>query len=198
MFSAVPIPPAEFQETDLISMTNGDKLLFNIISNYVCFLLSKSIPGPIQERIQKSETCVHCRLSLCGSKQKEDIFYFFRFVHHHGKLTFGEVIYIFYLFDRFLENDCKLGHCGKPPTISQENLGTLLICCLMIALKMTRDSPLKNVWYSNKFEIPLPVLVEGELIVLERLEFNCLLTDKKYHQFCQHFLPLITQPESAS
>jgi hypothetical protein len=64
-------------------------------------------------------------------------------------ITIGDIIEILYLLNSYLEKDWKNYRRGKQSSVSQGTIGTLLVCCVLIGLKMTRDIPLKNCWYSK-------------------------------------------------
>jgi hypothetical protein len=162
----------------------------------MCFLLSKSIPGLIQDTIYKSERIFQLYLTPSGCEQKGKIMSFFLFLDHYAKLTIAEVIQIFYVFNRYIEKDRIEYESKRKVSITKNNLGTFLVCCVLIGLKISRDIPYNNSWYADKLGIPLKLLSDAELLFLKKIEFDCVLSEDKYQDFCQRFLPLITQQES--
>ncbi|KAA6398691.1 MAG: hypothetical protein EZS28_005783 [Streblomastix strix] len=64
--------------------------------------------------------------------------------------------------------------------ISESNLGTVLICAAMLAIKVQRDViEYKNSWWAKAFQIKLEILNHSELAFCIQLNFRFALSDQQ-------------------
>ncbi|KAK2957507.1 hypothetical protein BLNAU_7406 [Blattamonas nauphoetae] len=88
-----------------------------------------------------------------------------------GQLTEVELLYSACIIQRVIRNQLK-GQTPSSRIITQNNLGTLLLCSIIVTLKLLRDNPYTNSCWAKYLRIPLSDLNHSEVIMLAHLNFN--------------------------
>ncbi|KAH7824238.1 uncharacterized protein MONOS_161 [Monocercomonoides exilis] len=104
----------------------------------------------------------------------------FHFVGHYAPITIGEIIHSIFLFYQLIliEEDNKSNLSST--IVTEDNLGTLLMCGMMISVKMDRDVPFRNSWWAKLFRIGLEVVNQSELVFLEKIHFQTLMEERDF------------------
>jgi flagellar biosynthesis protein FlhB len=159
-----------------------------LFSIYTLLNISHIIPGFIQETPVRSGCHMKVRFSENGMKSIASIRSFFDTLKKSVKITLAEVVHIFFLVERFIMKTEKEGGKGTPVHIDESNIGSLLLCGVLVGLKMDRDVPLKNEWFEKKFGITREILSESELSFLRKINFECVFPEDHYLKFYEFFL----------
>ncbi|KAA6354944.1 MAG: hypothetical protein EZS28_049529 [Streblomastix strix] len=145
-------------------ITSTSKYLVKVISNV---LYSKEAP---QDQLQKNESLL--------LKIKS----FFSYICEFAWLTGSELIYTIYLVKKLVnsekENNRKDKDCIM---ISENNVGTTLVCAVILAMKILRDATSqKNSWWAKSFEMNLELLNQSELAFFAQLDFNAAMDEQQF------------------
>jgi hypothetical protein len=170
------------------SMTIVSDSLLDLISLYASVNIAHIISGVIQKTTTTSESMMEITFTKKGKQVLTVVRAFFDTLKRNAKTTFTEMIHIFFLLSKYMakeEKDCK---DGKSRTISESNLGSLLLCGVIIGLKMDRDIPFKNDWFVKEFKVKINDLNESELSFLKKIEFKCVFPQESYFKFENYFL----------
>ena len=103
-------------------------------------------------------------------------------------LILSELLHSVHLIDRMIENDIHSTTRQEGTVVRQSNVGTLLLCSVMLSIKYNRDIPFTNSWWSKTIGVPLGVLAESELVFLKSIHFDLSFTQNQYHPFFTFFL----------
>ncbi|KAK2945952.1 hypothetical protein BLNAU_19096 [Blattamonas nauphoetae] len=110
-----------------------------------------------------------------------------RFVRDRTDFQVSEAIIALFLIYNFVQAEqfdtVNAGH----PCLTEQNIGTFFLCNLMITIKMTRDVPYNNSWWSYTFNVPLKVLNESEIMFLQKVKYNVVLQPSDYDLVIPYF-----------
>lgn len=76
-----------------------------------------------------------------------------------------------------------MSYCNRiyqDPIVSVNNFGTLLTVCTLVAVKFNHDHPFRNSWYAKKFNVSLEIINASEIVLLEKLGYNCTVSEEEY------------------
>lgn len=153
-----------------------------VASQSVCILLQ-----PVLQDLFDSETPTDPALTNFdstltdhGKAIKEKTRHMFHFVCHYAPVTIGEIIHSIYLFYQLVEIEEENKVESQISLVTEDNLGTLLMCAMLISVKMDRDVPFRNSWWAKLFRISLEVVNQSELVFLEKLEFRTMMEEPDF------------------
>jgi hypothetical protein len=169
----------------------SDELL-NLISKYVTLNLSLLSPFLLNNDFVSSESLMKFSFTEYGAQVCRIIMQFFYNARIVWKLTGGEIIHTFFLYDSLILNEYEGMKRGRKSDVCIENLGIVLLCAFIISLKMTRDSSFTNKLYHKYFRIPLKLLKTSEINFLKKIKYRCNLSEQHYQEFCSRFFPLLS------
>ena len=166
-------PPTELSRQELASrffflasksLVSDDTLVR--ISNYCAERLYSVLESPDHP------------LSLESIKTK--ILNFFRATCHSACLILSEFIFAVSLIDKLISQDLSNRAAGKPTIIRESNVGTLLLCGIIISLKFNRDIPFTTSWWSAHIGVPVSIINQSELTFLISIHFDIVLDKITY------------------
>ncbi|KAH7825859.1 uncharacterized protein MONOS_10368 [Monocercomonoides exilis] len=96
-------------------------------------------------------------------------------------LLYSETIHLAALVQDLLRTEQISRKDGWTGVVSNESLGTLLLCAMIVTFKVDRDHVVKNSWWAKAMGIPTEVVTQSERIFLNRIDYRVHLTS-------QHFL----------
>ncbi|KAA6401152.1 MAG: hypothetical protein EZS28_003320 [Streblomastix strix] len=144
---------------------SSSHFLMKLISNV---LYSNETP---QDQLQKNE-------SLFLKFQS-----FFSYVREFAHLSGSELIYTVYLVQKLVKSQIECFNEDKDCImISDSNVGTTLVCAVILAMKIIRDvTELKNnSWWAKSFGISLELLNRSELEFYTQLDFNVVMDEQQF------------------
>ncbi|KAA6399214.1 MAG: hypothetical protein EZS28_005259 [Streblomastix strix] len=108
---------------------------------------------------------------------------FFSYIYDFAQLSGSELIYTIYLVQKLVnseiqdfieDNDCIM--------IADSNIGTTLICAVILAMKILRDpTEMKsNIWWAKSFGMSLELLNQSEMEFYMQLDFNVSLDEQQF------------------
>ena len=150
------------------------------VSLHIFMMLSHVIDGLLTE---PSNTTLP--FTQTGLDALTKIVHFLVYIRYSTQLTIGELLHIDCLLSRLLSVEVKNKTEYHQTMVSIANLGTLLVCASIIALKMNRDHSIKNTWWATVFSVNLETLNQSEAVYLQNINFNCYMS-------CEHYRKLQT------
>lgn len=173
------LTPHAIKVSESIATTSQIKTATNLI----CYYISSQLPHLFRALGDSSSPVPQVGFTDKGLEMYKRIRHFFQFAQERAYLTGGEIVYSVALIEKLvrieLENKARWKQqeasrtvAGEPvPTsiISDTSLGTLLLLSVMLANKWLRDVPVRNSWWAKAFGVPLPVVNQSELILMQRL-----------------------------
>ncbi|KAH7822090.1 uncharacterized protein MONOS_17698 [Monocercomonoides exilis] len=161
-----------------------------IASNSICILIQPVLNDLFSGEVPSDPTLKNFDkyLTLHGKSIRDKTRHLFHFVCHYAPISIGEIIHSIYLFYQLIEIE-EENICHSPVTlVTEDNLGTLLMCGMLLSVKMDRDVPFRNSWWAKLFRIPLSVVNQSELVFLERLSFRMMMEES---DFLEMFVTLV-------
>lgn len=157
------------------------------------YITSKSlVPEKILLRI--TQYCVSRLVSVLPALSLTDtqqlftkVTYFFKVSSHYACLILSELIHSVHLIDRLICRDAQTQD-HKQRIIRHSNIGTLLLCSIIIAVKYVRDIPFTNSWWSENICVPLSIVTESEFVFLKHIQFNVSFSESRYKQYFTLFV----------
>jgi hypothetical protein len=159
-----------------------------LISTCICIAVSNAISGLTVKTLNSTHEVVTITLTPAGFDMHHDVKNFLLFAYTHAKLTVSEMIHLLFLIELYVKKE-SLTLSETHSSISKANLGSVLLCSLIVSLKMDRDVPFNNKWFGRMFAVPLDILEESEICFLKRIQFHCNLDEEKMLHFCHRYLP---------
>ncbi|KAA6356426.1 MAG: hypothetical protein EZS28_048047, partial [Streblomastix strix] len=105
---------------------------------------------------------------------------FLVFTRSYTMFTGTELVYCVWLVLRLTHADRKRIQMGHKQQITEENIGTILVCAVELSLKMLRDRVCRNSWWSNAFGMDMKTLNASEIVFLKRLDFSLNLDEVSF------------------
>ncbi|KAA6360495.1 MAG: hypothetical protein EZS28_043978 [Streblomastix strix] len=176
-FSA-KITEAETTATDAMILSSS-KFLANALVNSLQQFNAKDI----LEQQQSYESKIHG---------------FLVFTRSYTMFSGTELVYCVWLIMRLSHVDKDRVKLGHKQQITEENIGTILVCAVELALKMLRDRVCRNSWWSNAFGMDMNTLNASEIVFLKRLDYRLNLDAESFWAIYNALFPstLPTEPKS--
>ncbi|KAA6310203.1 MAG: hypothetical protein EZS28_056352, partial [Streblomastix strix] len=100
---------------------------------------------------------------------------FFDYVCKVTDASVGEIIHSARLVERFVEAALKSESIDgqiEPNTglVSEESMGTVLLCGVSVTMKVMRDVSYRNGWWGRAFGIPTSNVNKSEIVFLRELQ----------------------------
>lgn len=173
-----------------ISLSDASDESISLVSKHICFLLSLVLPNMVEVQSDDSKpfSLNEIPFSVVGKEFEEKIEHFFVFIRYYTHLTVAELLATDALIYRLVKAELENLRTNNRTIISEANLGTLLVCGTLLALKMNRDHPVRNSWWSKMFNISLDVLNESENVFLNKIGFSCYLSESCYSCLFRYFI----------
>lgn len=153
-----------------------------LIGVYITQILSRNISDIYQTN---SKDGGNSDESFVFSRKGEDIYkkiiQFYQLIKTYAQITKAELIASTIFLERLIERE--KGNTANPEDIvivTESNLGTILLCSLMISIKCHRDYILSNVWWSNLLNIPLYSINISEVVFLNSLNYDLFITSEEF------------------
>ncbi|KAA6380682.1 MAG: hypothetical protein EZS28_023790 [Streblomastix strix] len=67
--------------------------------------------------------------------------------------------------------------------IIPQNIQMILLVCILLAHKVNCDKPYSNGWWSRAFGLPVQVLNDTEILILNLLQFNVYVPSEMYDRY---------------
>ncbi|KAH7819869.1 uncharacterized protein MONOS_18656 [Monocercomonoides exilis] len=165
-----------------ISIAQAPDAFIEVVSQQICILFAVILPKLIytKRHFSSGKEKIIIELSEEGLKTYDKVQHFYKFIRDETKLTTVELVHTFVLMEHLMRIESKEQSEGRPTMIAESNLGTLLLCVVMIAIKLNRDIPFRNGWWATMLKVPLDVLNQSELIFLERVKFCTHMEESEY------------------
>jgi len=112
--------------------------------------------------------------------------HFFQIISAVSMLVASEMIHVVYLVDQLITREVAAIAEGWTPIVSDGNLGTLLLCAVLVSLKMNRDHPFSNGWWAVTVDVPLPTINQSELVFLQRVGYSLMMSEDEYLRLFIH------------
>lgn len=170
-FTPIPAPHFSHPATNRVQDSQ-----IRIISERLTYMLSTILP----DLIIGNHYSESIRLTSDGENMVSNISHFYRFIIQYSEVTTTEVLQSFVLLTRLLLEENKHIRTGGKGIVSDANLGTILLCSLMISIKILRDIPYKNSWWAKVLGISLQILNQSEYVFLDRIGYRCLLQHEEF------------------
>lgn len=106
--------------------------------------------------------------------------HFFRFVNRFSSLETGEAIQCVWLIDKLITLDHEPANMCMVPVVQEGNIGTVLLCAMMLSMKMGRDVPYSNKWWALAFTVPVDILTQSEAVFFQRLGYRLHISESAY------------------
>lgn len=155
-------------------------------TNLICYYISSQLPHLFVALPGSSSAAPQVGFTEKGLEMYKRIRHFFQFAQERAYLTGGEIVYSVALIEKLVRIELETkarwkqdhdqtasktaaGETVPTSIISDTSLGTLLLLSVMLANKWLRDVPVRNSWWAKAFGVPLPVVNQSELILMQRL-----------------------------
>lgn len=159
----------------------GDSEVY-LIGVYITQVLSRNISDIYQTN---SKDGGNSDKSYVFSRKGEDIYkkiiQFYQLIKTYAQITKAELFASIIFLERLIEREKS--NTTKPDDIvivTESNLGTILLCSLMVSIKCHRDYILSNVWWSNLLNIPLYSINISEVVFLNSLNYSLFITSEEF------------------
>ncbi|KAH7815292.1 uncharacterized protein MONOS_10709 [Monocercomonoides exilis] len=172
-----------------VSIMQAPDAWIEVVSQHVCVLLAVALPNLINSKRHHNagKEKIVIELSDEGLDMHGKVQHFYRYIRDGTKLTTGELVHSYVLLEHLMRAESKELSEGRQTMIAESNLGTLLLCVVMIAIKLDRDVPFRNGWWAAMFKVPLDVLNQSEVIFLERVNHHTFLEETDYKALFHKF-----------
>ena len=160
------------------------------ISEYICLLLE---PLLSDEESNKISTNLSTQSNEPPTSEHSDnnllpkVYHFFRVTSNIACLILSEMIFAVNLVERLIKRDLDSKDHGYVGVVNESNLGTLLLCSIILSVKMNRDTPFTNRWWTRAIGIPVSVINQSELVFLDRLNYTVWMDPAKYIELYSKF-----------
>ena len=87
----------------------------------------------------------------------------------------GQILHAALILKRLISYESKAlaqNSSGFEPIVTEENLGTLLLCALAIAGKINEDHPFNNRYWANLLQIDVKIVNSSEALFLQRVHYE--------------------------
>ncbi|KAA6363972.1 MAG: hypothetical protein EZS28_040501 [Streblomastix strix] len=120
---------------------------------------------------------------------------FFCYLRQFANLTGTELVYTTFLAQKLIESEKQdLDEDKDSITVTESNIGTVLICAAILAMKMIQDVvEYKNCWWAKAFGMNLDLLNQSEMAFFNQLNFSIALERK---QFIRLYSQIVQTSES--
>lgn len=176
-------PPVETSPSiESFCLSHPDSSLIYRVSFSLVGLLGPLFPGTFTSLQPKAI------LSESGQLLLSDVENLFLYVVRLSRLDVGELLHSLFLFD--LLTQAATAYSNKystPYPFSTGNLGTVVLCCVILAQKMNRDHPYSDRWWASAVGINLSIISQSELVVLQLLDFNLMMRDQELKDLVEFF-----------
>lgn len=157
-----------------------DKLL-NTATNIVCYIFSDSLPHlfcavPVSE----TDLIPQVGFTVEGVTMSKRILRFFMLARDRARLEVGEVVYSLIILTRLVQVEQERVQQGRRRLVVESNMGTLLLCAVMLANKWNRDVPCSCGWWAAVFGVPVSCVNRSELAFLETLHYSLYVSREEY------------------
>ncbi|KAH7831991.1 uncharacterized protein MONOS_16927 [Monocercomonoides exilis] len=151
-------------------------------SNDICLLFSKALQHLLTTSKKESSKTSEkfSSLSSSGVLVRDKAKHLLLFVSRIAPITIGEIVHSLILLERFIQSDIDAVDNTFPSIVTEENMGTILLCSLITSIKMNRDITFRNKWWANLFDIPLEIINQSEIIFLAKLRFDLMICPDEF------------------
>ncbi|KAA6369736.1 MAG: hypothetical protein EZS28_034738 [Streblomastix strix] len=132
-------------------------------------------------------TALYSQNNLENQQKRTEIIFpkinnFFCYLRQFANLTQSEIIYTTFLVQKLIESEKQDSDDDKDRIIINDmNIGTVLICAAILAMKMMQDVvKYKNYWWAKAFGMNLDLLNQSEMIFFIELDCNVVLERKQF------------------
>ncbi|KAH7826671.1 uncharacterized protein MONOS_14863 [Monocercomonoides exilis] len=122
--------------------------------------------------------------------------HFFQAVRTAAYLNVAELVHVVYLIDLLIQSERMSRREKWTGVITEANLGTLLLIAVMTSVKMNRDTPYRNGWWSAAIGIPISIINQSEIVFLQRIHYTLVLEYKQYMKIVTELLRVYPVDES--
>ncbi|KAH7826499.1 uncharacterized protein MONOS_2195 [Monocercomonoides exilis] len=170
----------------------SDKLI-DRLSTYLCFRIGSILPDLFYVRSQQFNGSMYSAAHTTHISQErflslyQKISHFIQFFRGTAQLITTEALHVVFLIDQLIQFEQPLPKDDERRIVSECNLGTLLLCGLMLALKLNRDATFKNSWWAQSIGIPVDVVNQSETVMLERLNFSVSMSHEEWSKLMDYF-----------
>ncbi|KAA6378832.1 MAG: hypothetical protein EZS28_025644 [Streblomastix strix] len=109
---------------------------------------------------------------------------FFCYLRQFANLTGSEIIYTTFLDQKLIESEKQDSDSDSDKDriiINDMNIGTVLICAVILAMKMMQDVvKCTNYWQAKAFGMNLYLLNQSQMIFFIQLDCNVVLERKQF------------------
>ncbi|KAH7817289.1 uncharacterized protein MONOS_7624 [Monocercomonoides exilis] len=141
--------------------------------------MMETLGRSVGEYVEKDGT-----LSAAGEEELKRVEQFLRFVRGMSGLTSGELAQGLVLLERVVEWDIAEKAEQRTGSVAISTVGTLLLCCVVVAEKMNRDRPLSNGAFSRSLGLECSVLNASERIFLGCVGHRCVVEAEEFWEEC--------------
>ena len=113
--------------------------------------------------------------NLSTSDVQKRTAHFFYFVCGRTPMSRGTILHATILLSRLIsfEREASTDNTNvREPIVTEANIGTLLLCALIIAGKINEDRPFNNKYWSNLLNIHINIVNSSEAVFLERIHYE--------------------------
>lgn len=121
-------------------------------------------------------------------KFSKKIRHFFQIVRGVSSLVLSEMLHAVYLVDMLIVAESIAKKDGMSPIVSEDNLGMLLLCSVILSLKLNRDSSYSNGWWSKSIGIPASIINQSEIVFMQRINHNMFVPVNAFLKYVQQFV----------
>ncbi|KAK2949556.1 hypothetical protein BLNAU_15538 [Blattamonas nauphoetae] len=137
---------------------------------------SDSIPQLPQSSASRRST------SLVQDSFAVRLFCFVRFIADIVECTAFEILYIVFLIEKLAREDINSSSNKKGSLITPNNIGTLLVCSFVVALKYLRDHAPPTSWWTRTLRLPATVLPVSERTFLAHLDYRLSINNDDFQR----------------
>lgn len=152
------------------------------VSIHVCSLLSVAMRNIVVDcgKSPFETPLEEIRLTKEGVELERKVEQFFIYMKRHAHTTFGELVHIDILLALLLWHEREGMMKGERRIVCMENIGTLLMCAGIVAVKMGRDVPFRTGWWARAFGMHVSVLSQSEEVFVQRIRYQCYVSCEDY------------------
>lgn len=126
------------------------------------------------------------------NKYTHRIAQFLKVVRDSTKLLASEAAHVLYLVDLLMESDKVHARLNQECVIDERNLGTLLLCAVILSLKFNRDSICTNGWWSKAVGVPISIINYSEIVFLQRIHYSIQMSPEIYANIIKELMSMPT------
>ncbi|KAA6386123.1 MAG: hypothetical protein EZS28_018350 [Streblomastix strix] len=135
-----------------------DEVLIPRVAAKMCELLRDAVPD-YTETVSPESICI-----------------FLEFLRSKIGLRIGESVVACLLLMKFISKQrAKSKHA-----LTKKNIGTILVCLIIITLKLCRDRVYKNIFFTKTFGLNIQILNESEVSFLRMIDYECNIQKGEY------------------